>query len=208
MDIFLRNIFFGFVIAMPIGPVSILIINNILKSGYFTGLLTALGAITVDSFFLLIVFFGLSKLADFMLIKWLLGLFGTVVLFYLAIQNIKDFFHTKKILIKSPSSFDNYYLQGLIINITNPLAIVSWTGIFGSIMVSTNHNYSGIMELILAFGIVVGISLWTITLTMLTNFGKKILNPKNYRYISLLSGIILLFFSFQVALKTILIIIK
>jgi threonine/homoserine/homoserine lactone efflux protein len=200
MNIFLQNIILGLSIAAPVGPASITIIKNGLKYGFLSAWISALGIVFVDFFYFLAVYFGISYVMSNPIMKILLQIYGTTILLYMGYLGIKDFFQKKVIDFKILSNSKAFFLQGISINLSNPLAIVYWTGVYASILITTKQT-TKIEGLFLGSGIVFGILIWHTGLSFVSHWAKSIFKEKNVKYISLISGIIFLYYGIIIGLK-------
>ena len=202
MSDILQNIILGISIAAPIGPASIAIINNGIKNGFLIAFKTALGVILADTTYILIVYFGISGFVTIPFVKTLIFTFGCLVLLYLGFQTIKGELRekkenkseskvVKKITNKSP------LIQGYAVNISNPIAVVYWLGMFGSTLAGSTQNQDKGTALIYSLFIVVGILIWHTGLCLISSFGVRFLNKKVLKIIAIISGIILIFFGLR-----------
>jgi threonine/homoserine/homoserine lactone efflux protein len=209
MTDFFQNILLGITLAAPIGPASIAIIRNGLKHGFWGGFMTALGVVSADTTYLLIVYLGLSTIITIPAVKLLIWVFGAIVLLYLGYQSIKD--SSKNIDIARVTTkikSGNLFVSGYGINISNPMAVVWWGGVFGSILANSLSSVSKISALLLSFSIVIGIMMWHTFLSLLTHWGNRILNKTLFKYISIFSGLILIWFGLTFGYKAFGIIVK
>jgi threonine/homoserine/homoserine lactone efflux protein len=62
--IFLKGIFIGFAMAVPIGPIGIMCIRRTLSEGRLHGLIIGLGAATADLIYGCIAAFGITFISD------------------------------------------------------------------------------------------------------------------------------------------------
>ncbi|MEJ2614444.1 MAG: LysE family transporter, partial [Ignavibacteriaceae bacterium] len=62
--IFLKGIFIGFALAVPIGPIGIMCIRKTLNEGRLRGLIVGLGAATADLLYGCIAAFGITFIAN------------------------------------------------------------------------------------------------------------------------------------------------
>ncbi|MFH0773670.1 MAG: LysE family transporter [bacterium] len=199
----LQNIVLGITIAAPIGPASMAVIRSGLRGGFLSGFKTALGVIAADTTYLLIVFFGLSYFISIPLVKVGLWIFGSLVLFYFGYHGIKDFFKKIKIKKNEREKDTNLFILGYSINISNPMAVIWWSAIFGSILASSSYTTSKIEGLFLSLTIVIGILMWHTFLSFLTHWGNRFVKENNFRYVAGLSGIILIWYGVTFAYKVI-----
>lgn len=199
MSKIIENIILGISIAAPLGPSTIAIIKNGLKHGFRSAITTAAGVVSADTTYVLIVFFGVSYFIAIPIVKTIVWFLGTGVLLYLGYRSIKEAFgkidlNQAEIKIKPGQ---NFFIAGYLINISNPLAIVWWLGVFGSILASSTQDVSRLIALLQSLAIVVGIVLWHSSLSLLTHFGKKLLNENTLRYVSVIGGIFMIYFGLR-----------
>jgi threonine/homoserine/homoserine lactone efflux protein len=90
-------------------------------------------------------------------------------------------------------------LAGYLINLSNPLAVIWWLGIFGSILSSSAAGGSRTSALIVSSTILAGILMWHSFIAILTHWGKRFLNKKTIRFINILAGTVLILFGLRLA---------
>ncbi len=198
MNEILRNIFLGISLAAPLGPASVAVIQNGFKQGFVRAFLTGVGVTLADTTYLLLVFFGLSAFINTPLTKVLVWVFGSIVLVYLGVHSFRD----KPAMLDfgaadTASTSRNPLLMGYLINISNPLAVVWWLGIFGSILSSASAAGSRTNALLVSSSILVGILMWHTLVALLSHWGKRFLNQKIFRAISALAGTALILFGLR-----------
>lgn len=189
----------GISIAAPIGPASIAIIQNGLQGGFFRAFLTGVGVTLADATYLLVVFFGLSSFLDQTWLKILIWIFGALVLFYLGIQSIREARRPIVFEYATGPRTRNPLLVGYLVNISNPIAVVWWLGIFGSLLSASTGDRAQLQALASSSAILIGILLWHTTLSLLTHWGNRLLNETTTKYISIIAGIVLLLFGLRFA---------
>lgn len=200
MNIF-ANFLLGISLAAPLGPASTVIIRNGLKHGFIGGIVTALGVVSADLTYLLIVYFGLSSFIGIPLVKMGLWIFGALVLIYLGYQSIREYFSKINMNKFDDRKTTNLFLHGYSVNISNPLAVVFWAGIYGSILASQGSSLSGTWGLLLSLTIIIGILIWHTFLSFLTFWGNRFFKEKYFKYIALISGLTLIWYGLTFAYK-------
>lgn len=194
-----RNVLLGISLAAPLGPSSVAVIQNGLQRGFLRAFLTGLGVTMADATYLLIVFFGLSSFVSIPVVKVLIWTLGACVLLYLGIQSIRGA-RRKLEFDKTTVSFTrNPVSAGYLVNISNPLAVVWWLGIFGSLLGASAGGVAHINALFNSSAILIGILLWHSTMSVLTHWGKRMLNETTASYISIIAGIVLILFGLRFA---------
>ena len=201
MDEVLRNILLGITLAAPIGPASVAVIRNGLCGGFQRAFLTGVGVTAADLTYMLVVFFGISGFTAIPLVKVTIWSMGALVLFYLGWQSIRD--GGKRIQFDNPEVplGRNPFLTGYLVNISNPMAAVFWLGIFGSLIsIGAGGKNPGIEGLLRGLAILIGILVWHTTMSILTQWGKRFVNKKTARVISIAAGILLIVFGLRFVL--------
>jgi threonine/homoserine/homoserine lactone efflux protein len=191
----LQNILLGLTLAAPIGPVNLEIIKRGLNSGFKQAFLTGTGAMCADTTYLVLIFFGLTSFFNFALMKIFLGVAGSLILIYLGVVSVKEFFH-KATAENNPQQrlFNSSFITGYVLAISSPMTIVWWTGVFGALLASQTNIQTSLSAFFSCLSILLGCFLWVFSLAAALHWGKKIINGKITRSISLFAGIFLIGF--------------
>jgi len=199
MNEILKNILLGITLAAPLGPASIAVMQNGFQSGFKRAFLIGIGITLADTTYLMLVFFGLSSFLDTPAIKVLVWAFGTIVLIYLGVQSLRE--GSSKFDPESAPmmTVNNPLFAGYVINISNPLAAVWWLGIFGSVLSSLEAGSTRLSALAYSTAILAGILFWHSLMASLSHWGKRLLNQKTIRAISIVAGIALILFGLRFA---------
>ncbi|WP_284140546.1 MULTISPECIES: LysE family transporter [unclassified Virgibacillus] len=194
MSIFISSIFLGLSISAPMGPINALQWEKGIRQGFIHSWLIGIGAMTADALFMLLIFLGIMQVAEIPLIKLFLWLFGFFVLCYTGIESIVNantFDNEQRSVIEEKKR--KSFRIGFLIALSNPLNILFWLGIYGSLLVQapTKANHFLFTATI---GIFVGIIVWDVVMAWLaTVLGKKA-NPFFLRITTIASGIVLIGF--------------
>lgn len=200
----LQNILLGLTLAAPIGPVNLEIIKRGLSSGFRQAFLTGAGAMSADATYLTLIFFGLTAFLDISFMKIFLGIAGSIILIYLGVLSVKEFFRSTGDDSKSPPRlFNNSYVTGYVLAISSPMTIVWWTGVFGALLTSQTNTVTNITAFFSCLSILLGCFLWVFSLAVVLHFGKNFINKKTTGFISLIAGIFLIGFGFYFMYQTI-----
>ncbi|WP_347552980.1 LysE family transporter (plasmid) [Pseudalkalibacillus hwajinpoensis] len=201
MSIFLGYIFLGLSLAAPIGPINAAQINQGIKNGFFHSWLIGLGSIVADLCFILGVFLGVVHFLEIPLMKSFLWLFGSFVLFYTAFENLGSSSQINSPNLRNKTSLSKTFMSGFLLSITNPLSILFWLGIYGSVLANTINRYDNLHLIMYGGAIILGLMIWDITMATLSSGFGKILNDRVLKTISLVSSLSLLgfaiYFGFQ-----------
>ncbi|HIH20720.1 TPA: LysE family transporter [Candidatus Micrarchaeota archaeon] len=189
----LQGIFLGVAIAAPLGPTNVEVIRRGVKEGWKSSLLFYAGVNVALIIYLLLATFGLSFLLQIRLFNLILLAAGVLVLFYLAYSALTDFLKSKEVDLSSKSISKRNFFDGIALTITNPAVLLIWTSILGANSASKGASLTD--NLMVSLGILAGAFLFVGTLILLTHYGRNFIASKHYKYVSLASGILLLYFA-------------
>jgi L-lysine exporter family protein LysE/ArgO len=193
----LRNLFLGITLAAPIGPAGVAVIQNGLRHGFTRAFFTGLGVTMADATFLLVVFFGLSSFLDISIVKVTIWCFGAGVLLYFGYRGIRGAKDGYDLEADTIATARNPFLVGYLVNASNPISVVWWSGVFGSLLSETIGSTSRLMALANSSTILIGILVWHSSISILTHWGRRFLNERVTRSISMIAGSALLLFGLR-----------
>ncbi|MGA3280803.1 MAG: LysE family transporter [Smithella sp.] len=202
----LQNIILGLSLAAPIGPVNLEIIKRGLNSGFRQAFLTGAGAMSADSTYLTLIFFGLTSFLNISFIRIVLGIAGSFILIYLGLVSAKEFFHKAVGKYQSRRMRKNSFITGYVLAICSPMTIIWWTGVFGALLASQTNAQTNLSTFLSCLSILLGCFIWVFFLAASLHWGKKIINEKIVGFISLIAGTSLVVFGIYFLYRTIILI--
>jgi threonine/homoserine/homoserine lactone efflux protein len=152
-----------------------------------------------DATYLLVVYFGLSNLMSIPMVKVAIWALGALVLLCLGYQSIREAVRGIDLEKSTVSTSRSPLLVGYLVNISNPVAVVWWVGIFGSLLGASAGSATKIEVLFSSSAILIGILLWHSTTSSLTHWGKRYLNETTAKYVSVIAGVALMLFGIRFA---------
>ncbi|MFD1775250.1 LysE family transporter [Paenibacillus rhizophilus] len=195
MDIFIGYIFLGISLSAPIGPINAAQLDKGFRSGFWHAWFVGLGAICADILYMLLVYFGVIQLLESPYIKAFLWLFGFLVLVYTGIESIKD---AGRVSVPGSARDDarlsKSLLSGFLMSLFNPLSILFWLGIYGSVLAKAAAEFPMQQLILYSGGIVLGILLWDISMAGAASFFRKFLTSRVLKSLSVISGLALIGF--------------
>lgn len=196
MSVFLGYIFLGISLAAPIGPVNAAQLNKGIKNGFLHAWLVGLGATVADAIYMLLVFVGVVHFLEQAFMQTFLWLFGFFVLVYTGYESLLGAREVATLAneIRVNVSYFGSFFSGFIISLFNPLTILFWLGIFGSILAKTVKNNDFETIILYSAAIFIGITLWDVTMALLASNLRKFLTNRLLVGISILSGLSLIGF--------------
>ena len=188
--ILIKGMILGFSIALPVGPIGILCIRRSLLEGWTAGLLTGLGAATADAIYGSIAALGLAGITRVLVGQrgWI-QIVGGLFLCYLGLRillakaDIRPGTETNAAGAQS-------YLSALILTLTNPMTILSFTAIFAGMGLGNIGATHGTARCLVT-GVFLGSMVWWFLLSSLTSIANTRLNPSAMTWVNRCSGAVL-----------------
>ncbi|MGE6631955.1 LysE family translocator [Bacillus sp. NPDC077027] len=195
MTVFFGYIFLGLSLSAPVGPVNAAQIDRGIKSGFWHAWIFGVGAMAADVVYMLLIYFGVAQLLTAPLIKTFLWLFGFFVLTYTGIESLRKVnFQESAKDNGGESSISHSFMTGFFISLSNPLSILFWLGIYGSILANTMEKYGASQMFIFSIGIFIGMLLWDVCMALLASTFRRYLSERVLHSMSVLAGLSLLGF--------------
>jgi len=187
---FFKGFVIGFAMAVPIGPVGVLCIRKTLAEGPWRGLVTGLGAATVDSLFAGIAAFGLTLVSDVITRQhfWL-SLVGGALLLFLGIRTFRAKRKDPIVPFEGKGVFGSY-VSSFVLALTNPVTIFAFVAVFAAF--GLGHTLSVWSASILVLGVLLGSSAWFLTLGFVAKLFRKKLDSEGLRWVNRVAGILLM----------------
>jgi len=190
MNSIFTYIFLGVSLAAPVGPVNAAQLDTGIKNGFFHAWIFGIGALTADVLYMILVYFGVGQIIDSPLIQIILWAFGCFVLTYTGVESLLTL-HKIEIDLKSGKKvrLKRSLVSGFFMSLLNPLTILFWLGIYGSVLAENSSNLSMNQVIIYSLAIIVGIILWDTTMATISSGARRLLSTKLLKIISILSAI-------------------
>lgn len=195
MNSIFSYIFLGVSLAAPVGPVNAAQLDTGIKNGFSNAWIFGFGALLADVLYMILVYFGVGQIVDSLYIKTILWSFGCFVLTYTGVENLLAL-HKIEINLKSRKSIRlrRSLLAGFFMSLLNPLTILFWLGIYGSVLAETSERLTENQLMIYSLAIIAGILLWDTFMSFLSSGARRFLSTRFLKIISLLSSLSMLGF--------------
>jgi threonine/homoserine/homoserine lactone efflux protein len=201
LSIFFSYIFLGLSLASPIGPINAAQLNKGIKQGFWHAWILGWGALAADAVYMLLVFFGVVHFLEIPFMKTFLWLFGFFVLTYTGIEGLMNAGKLEIDVRNARESHLTSFLSGFIMSISNPLTILFWLGIYGSILANTAAKYDFHHIVLYSMAIFLGILCWDFSMALVSSTFRRILTKPTLIIISRLSGLSLIGFGAYFAIQ-------
>ncbi|MEH7076410.1 LysE family transporter [Neobacillus drentensis] len=194
MNVFLSYILLGLSLAAPIGPINAAQIDRGIRNGFMNSWLIGVGAVIADGVYMLVVYIGVVQFLETAFMQTFLWFFGCFVLMY---TGIETFMNAGKINLEHSNGKESLFrsfFSGFLMSISNPLTILFWLGIYGSVLAKTAATYNPGQLVLYSSAIFMGLLIWDIAMASVSSSFRKFLTPQLLVSISCLSGLSLIGF--------------
>ncbi|MDF2607477.1 MAG: amino acid transporter [Bacillales bacterium] len=193
----------GISLAAPIGPINAAQIDKGIKNGFLHSWFIGLGSIVADITYMMVVYMGFVNFIDAPIIKIFLYAFGCFVLIWTGIESLLTAGRVYLNENKNDTSLLKTFMTGFLMALSNPLTILFWLGIYGSVLANTASKYNHEQLIIYSSAILLGLVLWDITMATIASTFRKVLTSKALKGISYISGLTLVGFGIYFGYKAI-----
>ena len=185
----------GLGVAAPIGPVNIEIIRRGLRSGFREAFALGMGAVTADGIYLALVCLGVSRVAEYAVVRVTLPALGVVMLEALGVLAFRDAMRLSEMPRETlepgagATSSLRCYGLGMAMMATNPLSMAAWLGFSSVVIGSTSANSMAYVWF--ALSVPAGCATWVVFISSVLHFGRRFVNVAVLRAVNLISGLFL-----------------
>ncbi len=202
LEIFIKGIVIGFSLAIPVGPIGLLLIRRTLTKGRVSGLISGLGAATADGIYGCIAGFGVTLLSNFLLENsYMLRVVGGAFLCYLGVKIFLQEPSEKKIRSEG-STFVSDYLSTLFLTLTNPATVLAFAAVFAASGVAHTHGHYW-FTVFLVLGVFCGSALWWLILSSIVSVFHGRFQSTGMTIINKVSGCLIAAFGLAILISLI-----
>ena len=193
---FVKGLFFGFVLAAIVGPMWVLCFRRTLEQGAAAGVASGLGIAVADGVYGAIAAFGLTAISGFLLVhSFWIGIAGAAFLGWLGIRALAappiDLAGTPE--RSAAGSLGTAFASTLTLTLANPPTILAFTAMFAGLGLAAGANYRS-AALIVA-GVFAGSAAWWLILVTGAAAFRARVSQRVLRGINVVSGIVILMFA-------------
>lgn len=205
MEVFFTGVLAGLALAIPLGPMAILLISTTLKHGRSVGVFGALAMASVDFSYAALVFtFGSAVVNALSAWVFPLRLLGSLILTYVAVKIFIDARRSSKIENpnvenSSPSRFKTY-AKFFGLTVLNPATAFYFLGITPSVAVLSERTDAMAIALF-AVGVFIGSIVWQLSLTFMAHLTKSFTNEKVQHRIQYAGAVLILILAVGLIIK-------
>src|SRR5688572_19598471 len=197
MEIIIKGIISGALLALLIGPVFFTLIQTSIERGFSSGVFVAIGVSVSDSFYIIVSYFGLTKFIEATDYRHYMAYGGGVILllfglYYLVIKS-------RKLAQYDPENVGNasglrLAAKGFIINGLSPMVLFFWLATVS--LATTQLGYSSTQDAVIFFSSIVFTVFTTDVLkAKLADKLRMLITPKLVRILNIVLGIMMIIFA-------------
>jgi putative LysE/RhtB family amino acid efflux pump len=189
----------GFLVALQLGPISLLLIRSTLRSGVLVGLSIGAGVAIIDALYASLGAAGAASVLAFDPLRVTFGLLGAAVLVWLGYKSLMAAVRVRAGFevaadIATPR---RAFRTSLGATASNPATIVSWAAIFTA--ASTTTDTSAVP---LVMGVGIGSLTWMSLLATIVAVVRKAAGPRTIRAVDGFAGVGLMGFGGALGYRT------
>ncbi|OMP66362.1 LysE family transporter [Domibacillus epiphyticus] len=190
MNSILTYVFLGVSLAAPVGPVNAGQIDTGIKNGFFHAWIFGIGALTADAAYMAMVYLGVAQFIDSPFMKTLLWSFGCFVLTYTGVESLITA-HKIEVKVKKGKAIPlkRSFLSGFLMSLLNPLTVLFWLGIYGSVLAETAESLTDNQLFLYSAAIIAGILCWDLLMAALSSVARRFLSSALLKMISIISSL-------------------
>lgn len=174
----------GFAMAVPIGPISIIVIQRTIARSKMAGLITGFGAMLADAFIASIAAFGIQAIFVFIEEKHtLIRVIGGLILLIFGIISIRSKPREHEQRVETLANKIEYFFSAIVLTLTNPFTVVAFFLAFANIQPYLPKD--GIVTpSLLVIGVMIGSLLWWLLVTHFAENYEHKLTPEKMNAIN------------------------
>jgi threonine/homoserine/homoserine lactone efflux protein len=190
---FLKGFIIGIIMAIPAGPLAILVVKRSLTKGHKEGLATALGVAIADGLYSLVAALGLTAVSVFVLGKKEYFFMGGGIL--LILIGIGSLIKPPLVTTEAPQerNFFATLLQTMVITLTNPMTILMFIAAFTAAGFE-GHEESLTQSVLICLGVFLGSMTWFAIISITSASLRRKVTPYLLNLINTISGSLLIIF--------------
>lgn len=201
---FLGYVVLGLSLSAPIGPINAAQLDRGIRGGFLPAWFVGLGAISADMIYMSLVYFGVVHLLELPFVKAFLWLFGFFVLVYTGIDSMRNAHQLGNQETRgTDAGLPRAFLHGFLMSLFNPLSIMFWLGIYGSVLAKAADQSSVEQLMINSAAVILGILIWDVVMATAASLFRSYLTSSILKGISLLSGLSLVGFGCYFGMKAV-----
>ena len=194
MNVLISHFLLGLSLAIPFGPVNATQLEQGIRRGFLHSCFIGLGSVMADGVFMLLVYFGVVHFLTIPFMKTFLWLFGFFILTYLGIESFLSIGKQNAAIRSKDGSLVKSFTTGFLMSISNPIAILFWLGIYGSVLANMIAKYDAQKVMLYSLIVLAPILIWDTLIALMASVFRRLFTNWLLTGISIASGLSLIGF--------------
>ena len=190
--------------SAPPGPVTIETVRRGLGGGFRPALYVQLGSVIGDLTWCGVALLGLAPLVQIDWVRAGLSIAGVALLLYLGATGLRDAFIKRAAAQAVAAGSDGQagaFRSGLAISMANPMAIGYWLSVGGALIAAGVAGTTPLQTGTFVGGYLGGTLAWCFIFALAVRWGKRVLSPVLFRWLTATCSAALLFFGLALAAR-------
>jgi len=197
MDIIIKGVLSGIVLAFLIGPVFFTLLQTSIERGFSSGVFVAIGISLSDSFYIFISYFGLTQFMQAESFRLYMAYGGGVILLLFGIYYL--FIKSKKLARYDPEKVESasglrLAAKGFLINGLSPMVLFFWLATVSVATTQLGYN-SNNHALIFFSSIVCTVFVTDVIKAKLADKLRTLITPRVIRILNIVLGLVMVIFA-------------
>lgn len=194
----LAGLICGYLVAIPVGPVNITVMNEALARGFLRPFLIGVGAVTAEAIYCGLALAGFQSVLALPRVRAVMVLVSFLVVTVLGFKYLlmqKQFGDNAALLVEHELEeklhLHRGYWLGFGMTLGNPFILLVW-GMLAAVLFEHGWVRPGCSQFAMVGGMIGGGTLWFLTLSWATSRGHHRVSPRTLHVLTRLSGAFLL----------------
>jgi threonine/homoserine/homoserine lactone efflux protein len=194
---FVQGLGLGLILQVSVGPVCIAVLHKGIDQGFRHAFVMAWGAALVDALYIFLSVVGVAALLQFESARMIVGLGGAALLLFFGLRYLRAPAERTRVQPGGASHLKSF-AYGVALTLTNPLTILFWVGILGSMMSTRTFDQAGGV-VYFAAGCVTATLLFLTGVAVAGHFLEQLLNPRLAVWLNRAVGLFLIGFAIKLS---------
>ena len=195
MSDFSEGLGFGLLLQVSVGPVCIAVLHKGIAQGFQHAFSMVWGVALVDALYIVLSVLGVSALLQVSAVQSVVGIVGALLLFWFGVRYLRAPADVRQREHLSHSLFKSFSF-GAGLTLTNPLTILFWGAVLGTMMVTQNFDHeSGL--LLFAAGCITATLLFLTVIAAVGDLLERVLSERLTLWLNRAVGLFLIGFALK-----------
>ncbi|NRR04750.1 LysE family translocator [Brevibacillus sp. RS1.1] len=199
-----HGLLFGMMLQLSVGPVCLAVLHRSMTRRLRDAFMMVLGVALADAVYMVGAIGGLSLLLQIHWVKQMVLIIGALILTWFGIQTLRAINgrgeHEQAPVQQAPSGRSSFW-HGVLLTLANPLTVLFWAGVFGSLLASGTFVHSTEVFLF-ATGCLLSTFLFLGLVALLAAYLARFFRPGWFNVSHGLSGVFLIGFAIVLFAKS------